>query len=170
MIKGLDQIIDTFFITSENSRFYLSKNGLLMASVPEKDFEGRVFLSLAFPFETEEEFICVQNEEKEEIGMIESLSSLDPETCSILKGELEKKYFAPKILEITKFREAEMNSYWTCQTDKGVLEFTVRDTHRSLIRIGEDRLYVMDFDGCRYEIESLAALDRKSYSKIQLYL
>ena len=170
MIEGLEQIVDTFLLTPENAFFYRSPHGLLMARVTEKDFEGRVFLSLAFPFETQEDFICVQNGDKEEIGMISTLKIFDEDAKAILKEELQKKYFSPKILEITKFHEDGTNTYWTCKTDKGVLEFTVRDTHRSLIRVGEDRIFVVDFDGCRYEIESVANMHPKSFAKIQLYL
>ena len=170
MIEGLEKIVDTFLLTSENASFYLSSRGLLMARVPEKDFDGRVFLSLAFPFETQEDFICVQNGDKEEIGMIGSLSAFGEEEREILKVELAKKYFSPKIQKITKFREDGTTTYWTCQTDKGLLEFTVRDTHRSLIRVGEDRVFVVDYDGCRYEIESIQKMEPKSYAKIQLYL
>lgn len=170
MIEGLEKIVDTFLLTPSNASFYLSSTGLLTARVPEKDFEGRVFLSLAFPFETQEEYICVQNEDKEEIGMISSLGAFDEKAREVLLQELQKKYFSPKIQKITKFREDGTTTYWTCQTDKGVLEFTVRDTHRSFIRVGEDRIFVVDFDGCRYEIESIAKMDPKSYAKIQLYL
>ena len=61
-------------------------------------------------------------------------------------------------------------SYWQVDTDDGDLSFTVQDTFRNLLRIGEDRLAIFDVDGNRFEIESLAALDRKSYKKIELYL
>jgi hypothetical protein len=170
MIDGMKKVVDTYLLTKENASFYLSPFGLLMAKIPEKDFEGRVFVSLAFPFETTEEYVCIQNEDKEELGMIAQLSLLPEEQVSFLREEIRKKYFAPKISRIIKFREDAGNTYWDCETDHGPVTFTVRDTHRSLIRIGEDRVFVVDFDGCRYEIESIAKMDRKSYSKIQLYL
>ncbi len=171
MIKGLENIIDSLRLTSENCRFFLSCNGLLMASVTASPaFEGRAFLSRAFPFETENEYICVQNDEKEEVGMIRSLSDFDPDTQALLQKELQKKYFAPKIKKITKLTERYGSSYWDCETDYGPLSFTVKDTYRSLIRAGADRIFVVDHDGCRYEIESLSGMDKKSHSKIELYL
>ncbi len=166
MNETMKQIVDTTVLTPENATFFSSESGLLMGRFPE--FEGRVFLALAFPFETQEEYVCVQNEEKEEIGMILSLAVFGEEERSLLRDELERKYFAPKILSITKFREDGSNSFWDCITDKGPVQFTLRDTHRSLIRVGEDRVIAVDNDGCRYEIESLKRLDRKSYAKIQL--
>ena len=169
MLKGLEAITDSVYLNGENARFSLTETGLLQVSVGG-EASVRAYLSLAFPFETREGFICVQNEEKEEIGMIRSLSDLEREEAELLKNEIEKKYFAPRILKIRKLTERFGNTYWDCDTDKGPLSFTVKDTHRSLIRAGEDRLFVVDHDGCRYEIESVSGMDKKSHSKIELYL
>lgn len=170
MIEGLDKLTDTLLLNGENSNFFLSPTGLLMVRIREKDFEGRAFLSLAFPFKTETEYICVQNEAKEEVGMIRALSDFDEDTKNLIQEELKKKYFAPKILKIVKLEEKFGSSFWDCETDYGLRKFTVKDPHRSILRLGEDRAYVVDVDGCRYEIESLERMDKKSHSKIELYL
>ncbi|MBE6713437.1 MAG: DUF1854 domain-containing protein [Ruminococcaceae bacterium] len=170
MIQGLEQITDSFLIDVENATFFSSPTGLLMVKIPAKDYEGRAFLALAFPFETDEEYVCVQNEDREELGMIRSLSLLSDEAASLCRAELKKKYFAPKILKIVKLTERFGSSFWDCETDYGLKKFTVKDPHRSILRLGEDRAYVVDVDGCRYEIESLKGMDKKSHSKIELYL
>ena len=46
----------------------------------------------------------------------------------------------------------------------------LKDTFKSIIRVGDDRAIVVDADANRYEIESLSALDRNSFRKIELYL
>jgi len=168
MISGLEQITDSVQLTSENARLFLSPAGLLQ--ITWNGETQRAFLALAFPFETEEEYVSVLNEEKEEIGMIRTIYDFDEETVRILKGELKKKYFTPKIRKIKKLTERHGGSFWECDTDFGSLSFAVRDTHRSLLRAGADRIFVLDHDGCRYEIESVSGLDKKSYSKIELYL
>lgn len=170
MIQGLDKIIDSLALTGENCHFYHSPAGLLMVRVPEKNYEGRAFLSLAFPFETESEYICVQNEDKEEVGMITALSAFSDEQKTLVTGEIQKKYFAPKIRRIVKMKERFGVTYWDCETDFGLKQFTVKDPHRNILRLGEDRAFVVDVDGCRYEIESLEGMDKKSHSKIELYL
>ncbi|MBR5296132.1 MAG: DUF1854 domain-containing protein [Clostridia bacterium] len=170
MIEGLEKITDSYLLSEKNAKFFLSSTGLLMVQVKEKDFEGRAFLSLAFPFETEEEYICVQNEDKEEIGMIRAISDLPEEERVFVKEEIRKKYFAPKILKILKLTERYGSSYWDCDTDYGLKKFTVKDPHRSILRLGEDRAFVVDIDGCRYEIESITKMDKKSHSKIKIYL
>jgi len=170
MIKGMEMITASLRLTGENACFALNANGLLTASIPAAEHRGRVFLSLAFPFEREEEYISVQTEEKDELGMIRSLEDFDAETASLLRAELKKKYFCPKLRKILKLVERNGNTYWDCLSDQGDLSFTVRDVHRSLIRASEDRIFVVDVDGCRYEIDSIAGLDRKSLAKIELYL
>lgn len=170
MLSDLKELETTLLLTPENISFFLSANGLLMAKIPSISFEGRVFLARAFPFRTEDEYVCVQNEEKEELGMIRDLSSFDESVAQLLKKELVKKYFAPKIRKITKLSDRFGSSFWDCETDYGPLSFTVKDTSRSILRAGPDRVFVVDHDGCRYEIPSLAALDKKSLGKIEMYL
>ncbi|MBR3837931.1 MAG: DUF1854 domain-containing protein [Clostridia bacterium] len=170
MIDNVGSATELFRLMPENCRLYLSEKGLLRVSIPQKEYEGRAFLALAFPFETKVEYIAVQNEAKEELGMIVSLSDFDSETGTLVEAELKKKYFAPKILRITKLQEKYGSTFWDCETDHGPLSFTVKDTHRSFLRAGEDRIFVVDHNGCRYEIESISGLDKKSHSKIELYL
>lgn len=157
-------------LSGENCRFFLSETGLLMADVAEGEYRGRAFLALAFPFQLTEEYISLQNEEKEEIGMIRRLSDLREEDRELVRDELKKKYFVPKILKILSLTERFGTTRWTVETDKGEMRFIVKDTYKSMIRVSEDRLFVCDLDGCRYEVESLKALDRKSFSKIELYV
>lgn len=170
MFDDLKELDNTRRLNSKNCSFSLSEGGLLTARIPEISFEGRAFLSRAFPFRTKDEYISVLNEDKEEIGMIRSLSEFDEETKALLDAELEKKYFAPRIQRIMKLSERFGSSFWDCETNLGPLSFTVKDTNRSILRVSEDRVFVVDHDGCRYEIPSLAALDKKSLGKIEMYL
>ena len=170
MFQDLKELDTALRLTKENSEFFLSENKLLMVKIPSLSYDGRAFLMRAFPFETEAEYISVQNEEKEELGMIRALSDYEEDVVALLNQELEKRYFMPKIHKILKLSSRFGSSYWDCETDHGLLSFTVKDTNRSLLRAGEDRVFVVDHDGCRYEIESLEKFDRKSHAKIALYL
>ena len=89
---------------------------------------------------------------------------------ALLRNEISKKYFAPKIKKILYWKERFGTAYVECETDVGKLSFSVKDVIRSIIRLSDDRLFFVDVDGCRYEIESIKALDKKSYSKIELYI
>lgn len=128
----------------------------------------RVFLHRAFPFDRPYEFISV-SDENGEIGIIFDIK--DFEKCAdLLIGELDAKYFAPKILKVNSLKERFGYSYWKVKCDRGDYEFTVKDTFKSIIHISEDRVFILDVDNNRFEIESLSALDRNSFRKIELYL
>lgn len=134
-----------------------------------KQYE-RVWLHRVFPFELKDEFISVQAKDNEEIGIIRRISDFDIETAKILNAELERKYFIPKIKRIITLRERRGFSYWKIETDIGEMELSLQDTYRSITKIGEDRAFITDISGNRCEIESIAALDRKSQKKLELYL
>ena len=149
-------------------------NSLLSLTLTREDGllheEKRVILKRAFPFDMPWEYVAVLDANEREIGMIASLSLFDTDTESLLREELARIYYTPKIRRILSMKERYGFSYWQVETDDGEVTFTVQDTFRNLLRIGEDRLAIFDVDGNRFEIESLASLDRKSYKKIELYL
>lgn len=150
------------------------KNSLLSLTLKEEDGgereEKRVILKRAFPFDMPWEYIAVLDANEREIGMIAALSLFDGDTEALLREELARIYYTPKIRRIASMKERYGFSYWQVDTDDGELSFTVQDTFRNLLRIGEDRVAIFDVDGNRFEIESLSSLDRKSYKKIELYL
>jgi len=91
-------------------------------------------------------------------------------TREILSAELERKYFYFHIKKIKTLKDNRGFTYWTCDTDCGEVTFTVQDTFRSITKISDDKIMIQDVDGCRYGIDSLEALDKKSMRKIELYL
>lgn len=130
----------------------------------------RVHLHRMFPFSEPFTNISVQDDEGEEIGLIASIADFSPETAKMLRDELEKSYFVPKITEIFSVKEKFGFSAWKVSTDVGDLDFTLRDTYRSMIFAGGGRIFLVDSDGNRYEIPDVAKLDAKSYKLIELYI
>lgn len=128
----------------------------------------RVFLHRAFPFDRPYEFISV-SDDNGEIGIIYNIDDFNS-AKELLKSELDSKYFAPKILKITSLKERFGYSYWKVKCDRGDYEFTVKDTFRNIIHVSEDRIFIMDVDSNRFEIESLSSLDKNSFRKIELYI
>ena len=56
------------------------------------------------------------------------------------------------------------------ETDHGNAEFRIRNRHSDMKIYPEDRVIIRDSSDNRYEIESLAALDRKSWILISSFL
>ena len=107
----LDEAADLSYLTPKDITF--AKNGEFpMAETSDGAKHDRVWLHRVFPFELSEEFISVQTKDSEEIGIIRRLSDFDDETASLLRSELERKYFIPKIKRILTLRERRGFSYW----------------------------------------------------------
>ena len=131
---------------------------------------GRILLHRAFPFSLPSEYISVQDKDAEEIGIIRTLSDFDEETAQLLADELERKYYIPRVIKILSIKEAREYSYWRVLSDGGEISFTLQDTQRSIAKVGDDRAFITDVFGSRYEIPSLAAFDKKSLRRIEIYL
>lgn len=165
----LDEAADLSYLTPKDITF--AKNGEFpMAETSDGARHDRVWLHRVFPFELSEEFISVQTKDSEEIGIIRRLSDFDGETADLLRSELERKYFIPKIKRILTLRERRGFSYWKVDTDIGEFELSLQDTYRSITKVSSDRIFITDISGNRCEIESLSALDRKSRKKLEIYL
>ena len=160
-------------IDKSNAVFFIKNKFLaLKTNVDGEETEyGRVFLHRDFPHELLWEYISVVGEENKEIGIIYSLEDFDGATIELLKKEIERKYYSPVISEILHLKERYGFSYWKVRTeDKREVTYTMQDTFRNIIRVGEDSAILIDVDGNRYTIKSISELDRKSYRKIELYL
>lgn len=160
-------------IDASNSTFEMKNRFLTLIHTEdgeEKTYD-RVFLHRAFPHELMWEYISVIDEDNKEIGLIYKINDFDEDTVKLLRTEIERKYFSPEISEIQNLKERYGFSYWKVKTADGRhLNFTMQDTFRNIIRIGDDQALLVDVDGNRYTIKSITELDRKSYRRIELYL
>lgn len=159
-------------LTPENAVFS-SKNGfpsLTLNHNGEEKFYQKVSLRRSFPFDMLWQYISVLDEDDTEVGLIFDVSDFG-ESAELLKAELEKRYYEPKIFSVISLKERYGFSYWkVLLSDNRTVDFTMQDTFRNIIRAGEDKVILLDVDGNRFVIESIKALDKKSYKKIELYL
>lgn len=165
-----EQNAELKYLTPENVQFDLTPNGFVTAKFEGGDFYERVYLNRIFPHDLKEEFISVTDADSNEYGIIKSLDLFDRNTADVIRHELERKYFSAKITKIISVEERFGNSNWMVETPQGMRIMTLKDTFKSIVRVGDDRAIVIDEDANRYEIESLSALDRHSFRKIELYL
>ena len=160
-------------LDGSNAKFY-TKNGFLAMQYKDGDEEKtleRVFLHRAFPFELLWKYISVLGDDGKEKGVIYDINDFSEEITVLIKTELERKYYSPTVKSIDSLKERYGFSYWKVTlSDERSLNFTMQDTFRNIIRVGEDGAILLDVDGNRFVIKSIAALDRKSYRKIELYL
>lgn len=164
--KDLDAI-KTKPLNRDNASFEM-KNGLLYATIDGEC--SRVFLNLAFPYETHEEYVSVLDAGLNERGMILSLKDIAEDDRELVVTELKRRYFTPKIKSVYSMQEKNGYAYWDVATDTGRVTFTVRDNFKNILKTGADSAIIYDNDGNRFIIESISALDKKSHRKIELYL
>ena len=131
---------------------------------------GRVLLHRAFPFDYPDGIVSVLQEDGFEIGMIKAISDFDDKTASLLRDQLDKTYFIPEIRKIYSTKDRFGFVYFKCATDKGDVDFVLRNPFGNIIRLSDHEIYLNDVDGNRYHIPDVSKLDRKSYRKIELYL
>lgn len=166
--RSLEEMAVTVWLTPENARFE-KRNGLLYLTLDGR--ETRVKLCRDFPFELPWEYISVLDTDGDERGMIRSTALFEDGQRTVLEDELRLRYYAPQITSILRVREKYGFSYWTVVTaDAGKLTFTLQDPYRAIYRVGEKSVTFSDVDGNRYEIPELAALDRSSRKRLELYL
>ena len=173
MAVTINNVVKIIYLTKENAAFYKSGDFIGMRYTDEEGNEsdcGRVYFHRLFPYTELWTNISVMDKDSQEFGIIANIDDSEKEDSELIRKELLAKYFVPKIKSILTLKEKLGYSSWTVDTDAGVVTFTVRDTFRSMIRIGESRIYVIDNDGNRYEIENYNKLDKKSYKKIELYI
>lgn len=177
----LKDVVKITYLTPDNASFseknsFISFKGKVLKpddnyvySETEVEYK-RVFLQRIFPHDQFFKYISVLDEDNNEIGIISDISLFDDETVKILKRELERKYFIVKIQKITSVKDRYGFSYWKANTESGEISFTLHDTGKSITKVGDDKLFISDVDANRYEIESYAALDKKSRKFLELYI
>ncbi len=174
---SLGDVVSILYLTPANAAVS-TKNEFLTLSLTAPDENGeakttqydRIFLHRAFPFDHPESYISVQDTDKNEIGMIADLSVFPEETAELMRRELDRKYYSPTLTAIRSIKDKYGYAYCTAETAEGEITFTLKDAARSILKVDEKRVIITDVDGNRYNIPDLAALDRRSYKKIELYL
>ena len=164
----LSDVIELTYLNEKDAVFSVENGFLALANKGEH--YPRVYLHRAFPFEMQDEYISVLDDDKKEIGMIRSVRDDFASQAAVIYDELSKKYYTPVIKSITEMKDNYGFMQVKCDSDRGALSFGVRDIYRSIIKCGGGRVFIVDVDGNRYEIPSLDELDRSSYRKLELYL
>ena len=165
--RSLAEISVTVWLTEENASFRL-RNGLLYLTLDGT--EKRVTLFRQFPFDLLWEYISVLDEDEHELGIIKNLDLFSQETRGLLEDELKKRYYTVEIKAILSIKEKLGFSYWKVKTSDGDLQFTLKDTTRSIGTVNGTRLFFTDISGNRYEIPDLNMLDVKSRRFLELYV
>ena len=148
----------------------------LTLTMPDGTFYPRVTLRRCFPFSTNGLYITVRTPDTEkdrgmELGIINGIEKLNPQSLEALSGELKLHYFVPVIKKVYKVKEEYGFINWNVLTDRGDKEFTMRDSVITTTRqISPNRWLLIDINQARYEVNDDGLLDERSRSLIIRHL
>ena len=115
----------------------------------------------AFPVSGTADYVSFLDGEDKEVLLLRNPEGLDPESLQVLREELARAYFVPRITRILQIEDSHGAARWEVETDRGYRMFDVRD--REDVRVvGGRRILLQDADGNRFEIEDLTQLDERS--------
>ncbi len=164
-----DNRLSIEFLNPEECSFEFNSNGFLVFTL-NNESKGRVKLIRSYPYTLKEEYICVQNLENEEIGIIRSIKDLDEDSCSACSKELENRYYCPCVTSVKSIKERMGHFYFETIIDGKDKSFTVRDLTRNLRFSSENTLLIFDVDGNRYIIPEYEKIEQKSRRLLEPYL
>ena len=123
-----------------------------------------------FPFTNTDKYITLLDEKEQEIAMIKSLDDLESESRKAIEECFFEYYMIPEIKEVLNVEDKFGALKWTVRTDRGNIEFSIRNRHSDIKLIARKRLLVRDSNDNRYHINDISLLDKKSLKKIYSYL
>jgi len=129
-------------------------------------WEG-VKAACSFPHTDRNHFIHLSDSEDQEIGLIEDLERLEPESRRVLAEALETHYFVPEILRIDTLASRFGVTTWKVVTDRGPREFEVRN-REDIRRLPNGQMLIIDSDGNRFGIPHRRTLDARSRALLEL--
>ncbi len=167
-------------LTKDNAVFSHSDGGLISLDLKKPDgntehFE-RVVPVRAFPVTEPDMFISIREPDTKalgkgsEIGLIERLSDFPEETVSLIKNELESRYFTPIIQKIYSIKEQFGYLYFDVLTSSGKISFVMNNPSNNIRVLEDKRSLIYDIDGNCFEIPEISKMDKASYRKIEIYL
>ncbi len=162
------------YIDVEKIKFERTQGGLLNMEYEGQTYES-VTLQRAFPVSKPWEYISVKafaehRDMSKEIGIIRDARELLPEDRKQVEEELEQRYFVPIIKAVTSLKDEYGQVYMQIETNAGNKRIVAPNSTANFIMLGEDRLLIIDIDGNRYELPSLAAADKKTVRLLEVVI
>ncbi len=143
------------------------------------DFEGKTYhkvsLTRLIPFYSDDTFVSVSYKidetEFREIGVIKDIRELSKEQFELVDRWLRFKYYAPTVTRIHSIKDNRMGYLFVdADTTSGRKTICINDWFSNFRMISKKMLSILDVDGNRYYIPDVNALDKKSLSKVELFV
>lgn len=144
-------------------------SGFLKVTKDGKTYE-KVNAVRLFPYQYEEKYIALLDENNEEITILNDLESLGKEERTLLLNYLSYKYYMPEITKIHQIKEKMGYLYVDLETTAGKKEVCIADFVSNIRLIKEKILSITDVEGNKYRVSDFHALDGLSKQKLDVFL
>ena len=102
-----------------------------------------------------------------ELGVLAPLAEFPAAERKIVVEELDRRYFAPRIVTVDALDERFGQSHWRVTTDAGPARFTVQNEHANLRDLPDGALLLIDVHGNRYRLAPRAELEPRIRRKLE---
>ena len=130
----------------------------------------RVKVVRAAPLSEPNRYICFLDIKDEAICMVKDLHELCEDNHMIIREELNTRYLTAYVSSVNALRNEYGVSYWDVETDRGQREVVAKNVAENARWLGDNRLFILDVDGNRFEFSDLTQLDKRSQALIEVVL
>lgn len=127
----------------------------------------RVRIVRCFPLSAGSVYVSMRDWDNKEIGIVEDPSRLNEQSMRIVAEELDKRYFVSEVKDIHKVENRHGYTIFDVHTNRGRRVFNVHDRRRNIVHLEQGRVFMIDTDGCQYDIPDYRALS--THAQRQLY-
>ena len=161
-------VLKTEFVSPEDCEFFETEYGFLGVTLRGKTYR-RVILTRALPLTAPDEYLCISDVDKNEIGIIKNADDFSAEQQTLIRKELSLRYYCPLISEIIGIKEKMGHFYFDVKIGEQKKSFTVRDISKSVRQL-DNGVSIIDMDANRYLIPDFSAIPAKSRRMLEPYL
>ncbi|MDE0448121.1 MAG: DUF1854 domain-containing protein [Spirochaetaceae bacterium] len=121
----------------------------------------------AFPYSSPDDLVVLRDSRGAELGILAPLAQFLAAERKLVEEELQRRYFAPRIVTVDALDERFGQSHWRVTTDAGPTRFTVQNEHANLRDLADGSLLLIDVDGNRYRLAPRAELEPRIRRKLE---
>ncbi|MCL2546129.1 MAG: DUF1854 domain-containing protein [Oscillospiraceae bacterium] len=182
----VEELLTVRYLTPDNAAFVRTDGGFVSLEIvgasnmrPKPDAEeadckeekyDRVNFFRAFPFSDPDRYVSVREADTKarEIGIIQEMNAFSEDVQTMLREQMNLRYFTPTITRVFDVKVEYGYAYWDVMTDRGPCKFTMNSG--SIPHLSDVRLLISDIDGNRFEIKDFTKLPQKDVKKLDLFL
>ena len=151
-------------------RIYRPDSGFPNLIIREKACYPRIRIVRCFPLSGGTVYISLRDWGSNEIGLIENIALLSPESREIVHQELDKRYFVSQVTDIHSIKHRYGFTVFDVETNRGRRTFNVQDRRRNIVHLGRGRVFIIDTDGCQYDIPNHQLLSHHARAQLDRIL